>query len=178
MKKIKFGYTNDSYPTGSHESMWINPDLPLCDADYYGAVKYENDSYIVAKVTDDKYGRYPHLLGNFIVRPAIADMYVDGSGNIFLDKEESEISKQMEQHLNNPEIRDRISDINDVKNYCRGTYMADKSFQFLALNDVVYTCSIRHEIFERKNEALKRCQNSFSQLQEKLLSIENSYKRR
>ena len=177
MKKIEFGYSNDLEPTGSHEGMGLKPGLFLTDAEYYGAIKYEDNSYIVAKVTKDEYGRFPHLLGNFIVRPAIADMYVDGSGTIFLDQEESMISQQLEARLNNPQIKDRISNIIDVKNYCNGVYMADRSFKYLTLDDSFSACSIRHEAFERKNEALKSCSGSFSQLQEEILRMENSYKR-
>lgn len=41
----------------------------------------------MAKILEDEYGRYPGLVGNFIVRSALADMYPDGSGIMYLDQE-------------------------------------------------------------------------------------------
>lgn len=183
MKKIEFGYSNDVDPRGTHQGMGIKPGLLLTEADYYGAFKYDSNSYIVAKVTKDEYGRFTHLVDKFIVRPAIADMYVDGSGIIFLDQEESIISQQIEQYLNSAGIKEKITSINDVLNNCNGLNRSDMSFKFLTLGDVIFTTSITHEAFARKNEAIKNCRGSFSQLQEhiinqeQIISMNNSHKR-
>jgi len=177
MKKIEFGFANDYDPKGAWEGIGIKPGLLLTDAEYYGAIKYEDNSYIVAKVTKDEYGRFPHLVNKFIVRPAIADLYVDGSGVIFLDQEESLVSQQLETHLNIPQISERISDINSIINNCAGVHTADMSFKFLTLGDNFLTTSITHDAFERKNTALKSCKGSFSQIQEQLLSVKNNYSR-
>ena len=177
MKKIEFGHSNDFNPKGSWEGIGIKPGLMLTEAEYYGTIKYEENSYIVARVTKDEYARFPHLLGNFIVRPAIADLYADGSGNIFLDQEESIVTRQLETHLNDPRIKDRINNINDVFNNCNGVHMADMSFKFLTLGDRFISTSITHEAFERKNEALKKCRKSFSQMQEQLMYFDNAHKR-
>ena len=177
MKKIEFGHNNDLDPKGSWKAIGINPGLLLHEAEYYGAIKYEENSYIVAKVTKDEYGNFPHLVGKFIVRPAIADMFPDGSGNIFLDQEETLVSQQIQARLNDPLIRDRITNIHGVINNCNGVYPADRAFKFLTLDDNFHTTSITHEAFERKNEAIKNCKKSFSQLQEQILSIENGYSR-
>lgn len=178
MKKIEFGFSNDYDSKGSWEGIGIKPGLLLTDAEYYGTVKYEDNSYIVAKVTEDEYGRFPHLVGNFIVRPAIADMYVDGSGTVFLDQEENIVTRQLEECLNSSQVRDRIKDIDDVLNNCYGVHIADKSFRVLTMDsDTVLTTSITHEAFERKNTALKSCRKSFSDLQEQLMGLNNGYKR-
>lgn len=177
MKRIDFGFSNDFDPKGSWEGIGIKPGLLLTDAEYYGAIKYETNSYIVAKVVKDEYGRFPHLVDKFIVRPAIADLYVDGSGIIFLDQEESIISHQLESRLNEPQIRERVSDINGVLNNCNGVHMADMSFKFLTLGDRIVTTSITHEAFERKNSALKSCKGTFSQIQEQILNVNNNYSR-
>ena len=103
-------------------------------------------------------------------------MYADGSGVIFLDQEESLITKQIEERLNSPQVKDRINNINDILNHCNGINMADRSFRFLAMDDKIITTSIIHEAFERKNEAIKNCHQSFSQMQEQLLST-NNYKK-
>ena len=177
MKRIDFGFSNDFDPKGSWEGIGIKPGLLLTNAEYYGAIKYETNSYIVAKVGKDEYGRFPHLVDKFIVRPAIADLYVDGSGIIFLDQEESIISSQLESRLNEPQIREKVSDINGVLNNCNGVHMADISFKFLTLGDRIVTTSITHEAFERKNSALKNCRDTFSEMQEQLLNVNNNYSR-
>ena len=75
MKKIEFGFANEQNPRGSWEGIGIKPGLLLNEADYYGVVNVNRDSYIVAKVTKDDNNRYPQLLDKFIVRQAIADIY-------------------------------------------------------------------------------------------------------
>lgn len=177
MKKIDFGFSNDFDPKGSWEGIGIKPGLLLTTADYYGAIKYENNSYIVAKVGKDESDSFPQLVDRFIVRPAIADLYVDGSGIIFLDQEESIISRQLESRLNEPQISERVFDINSVVNNCNGVHIADMSFMFLTLGDRIVATSITHEVFERKNSALKSCRGTFSQTQEKLLDVDNNYSR-
>lgn len=164
MKKIKFGYATEDNPHGAWEGIGIKPGLLLNSAEYYGVVKYENNSYVIAKVIEDEYGRYPELVGNFIVRGAIADLYPDGSGTLFLDQEHTEVSSHLESHLNNPEVKKRINDINDVVNSCNDVVYGDRSFILLSLFEEVLATSISHEVFEMKNDAIKNCHQSFSEL--------------
>ena len=129
---------------------------------------YDGESYIVAKVTKDEYRRYPLLLNKFIVRPAIADLFPDGSGTIFLDQKETFMSKYLEDCFNDPLVKMKISNVNDIFKNFVGTSRANIAFKFLTLDDSFITVSITHENFERKNEELKKCNSSFSELQEKL----------
>lgn len=175
MKTIEFGYSNDTNPKGSWEGIGIKEGLMLTEADYYGVVKYEDNSYLIAKVKKDEYGRYQHLFNNFIVRPAIADLYPDGSGVIFLDQSESYQSKQLEEYLNS--IKDKINSIDDIFNYCDGIVQANKAFTYLTLDDRINSTSISHEEFEIKNNALKKCHMSFSELQLNIQEKEISFKR-
>lgn len=165
MKQIQFGYSNDIDPKGSHEGIGIKPGLLLTEADYYGAVEYEGNSYIIAKVIEDKYNRYPQLVGNFIVRDAIADMYVDGSGCLFLNQQQSHVAQQLESYLNKENIKSRITNVTDVLNFCNGFRRANKMFTLLEMDSYFSATSILKEAFEEKNTALKNCHQSFSQLQ-------------
>lgn len=168
MKQIKFGYSNDIDPKGSHEGMGIKPGVFLTEANYYGAVEYDGNSYIVAKVVEDKYNRYPHLVGKFIVRDAIADMYADGSGCLFLNQEQSLTAQQLENHLNSENIKNRITTANDILIFCNGVHKANKMFTLLEMDTYFSATSILPEAFEQKNEALKNCHKSFSELQRSL----------
>lgn len=165
MQKIEFGFANEANPKGTWEGIGIKPNTLLTEADFYGTVKLERDSYIIAKVTEDKYNNYPQLVGKFLVRPAIADLYPDGSGIIFLDQEQSLEAYQLEDYLNSPQVKDKIFSIEDIIKLSNGVVPADKAFSMLTDQDRVVTTSITHEVFERKNNALKNCHLSFSELQ-------------
>lgn len=166
MKKIEFGFSNSKNPTGSWEGIGINEELPVFSADYYGAVKYEGNSYVVAKVIDDEDTKLPDLLDNFIVRPAIAEMYPDGSGIILLDQQLDEDGQKLENYLNRNDVKNEIHGITDVIRRSEGQIdPCDRLFHFLTINDEVLSTSIDHEVFEAKNEALKNCNLSFSELQ-------------
>ena len=165
MQKIEFGFANEQNPKGTWEGIGIKQGLLLTDADFYGTVKVESNSYVVAKVTKDEYDRYPELLDKFLVRPALADLYPDGSGIILLDQEQSLEAYQLEEYLNSPQVKDRISSIEDVISLSNGVVPADKAFKFLTDQDRVVTTSITHDAFVMKNEAIKNCHLSFSELQ-------------
>lgn len=160
MKKIEFGYANDYKPGGSWQGLGIKEGLLLADAEYYGVVNYGRDSFIVAKVIEDKYGRYPQLLGNFIVRPAIADMYPDGSGILFLDQEQSSIGEQIEKYLNI--AKSHINSYEDILKSCDFVQRGNRFFDLITDSDRIVATSIRHDVFEEKNNALKNCHATFS----------------
>lgn len=176
MKKIEFGFANDIEPKGSWEGIGIKPGFMLTEADFYGFIEYNGNNYMIAKVTKDDYNRYPHLVDQFIARESIADLYPDGSGIIFLDQEESMITKQLESYLNAPIIKEKITGFDDIIKLCSGVNRANLAFSFLTVDNSFITTSITHETFERKKSALKSCHNSFSQLQEKMM-MSNNYGR-
>lgn len=168
MKKIEFGYSNDIDPKGSHEGMGIKPTLLLTEADYYGAIEYEGNFYIVAKVVEDKYDKYPNLLGKFIVRDALADMYPDGSGILFLNQDQSLFARKLESFLNHEYVKGRINNLDDILKNCNGIHKANNMFILLEMGETILSTSILSEAFEEKNEALKNCHKSFSELQRSL----------
>ena len=85
MKKIEFGFANDAEPKGSWQGIGIKDGLLLTDAVYYGAISFNGNNFIVAKVDNDEYNRFPSLLDKFIVRDAVVDVYADGSNTLFLN---------------------------------------------------------------------------------------------
>ena len=174
MKKVEFGYNDDRNPNGQWKGIGISPDLGIINADYYGAIKYDGNNYLIAKVVEDRNNRFPYLLNKFIVKPAIADMYADGSGNIFLDMEDSLESDQIQAYLNRENVKDNIKDIRDVITYCHGTELADRTFTYLTLGDSFITTSIPHDNFQMRNDAIKSCRKSFSELQQSYQLSQNS----
>lgn len=176
MKKIEFGYANDQEPKGSWQGIGINEELPLMDAQYYGVVNYGKDSFLVAKVLEDEYGRYPELVSNFLVRPALADMFADGSGIMYLDQEQSKIGHEIETYLNR--VKEHIDSFDDVLKYCDFVQRGNRFFDLVTDGDRVISTSIKHDVFESKNNALKNCHQTFSDLQrQNELSIGNNFSR-
>lgn len=148
MKKIEFGYANDYKPGGSWQGLGIKEGLLLADAEYYGVVNYGRDSFIVAKVIEDKYGRYPQLLGNFIVRPAIADMYSDGSGILFLDQEQSSIGEQIEKYLNI--AKSHINSYEDILKSCDFVQRGNRFFDLITDSDRIVATSLDMRFLKKK----------------------------
>lgn len=180
MKKVKFGRADSEYPMPGWEKLALSDQKKIFHAECYGFVEDNFNSYIVAKTYDDDESLSPELLGKFIVRPAIADMYKDGSGMIYLDQEESLVSQRLETYLNHSKIRDKIKSIDDVSFWCDGICKtSNKVFKFLTMDsDTIMTTSIIHEAFERKKKALEECRGSFSDLQYELNMMNNNHHRR
>ena len=170
MKQIEFGYSNDVDPKGSHEGMGIKPGLLLTEADYYGSVEFKGNYYIVAKVVSDEYNRFPQLLDKFIVRQALCDLYADGSAILMLNQEETQLTRMLENHLNNPQIKDRITSIEDIMNLSNGLHRSSNAFILgeLGYNGKIISTSITPEAFERKNSAINSCHHSISYMQQEL----------
>lgn len=170
MKKIEFGYSNDKGSNISWEGIGIKPGVLLLDADYYGAISTDAfHSYVVAKVTTDEYGNHPELLNNFIVRDAIADMYSDGSGNLILDQEQSLFAQQIEQYLNNGQVKDQIKDLDTILQI-NEINKANNFFSIIEMDKKIISTSIDHNVFQNKIDALQSCHKTFSDLQ---LSMSN-----
>lgn len=177
MIKIEFGHSNDINPNGSWEGIHISEDLPLTSADYYGSIQLGEKSYIVAKVVEDEYNRYPELLNNFIVREALVDLYKDGSGILFLDQEKTEASTQIERFLNSSRIKEKIKDKAALISECReiGAYRASNAFSMIEQEGKIapiVSTSITHEAFNKKFESLKYCHGSFSDLQSQIEELQ------
>lgn len=155
MKKIEFNYSNDLNPT--HGNWGIKQGLLLTEADYYGTLEYDGNDYIVAKVVDDPYNSYPQILNKFIVRQALCDLYPNGAAQLLLNQEETDVTRIIENHLNDPRIKDKITSISNAIDCTTGAYKCPNVFVLVELDKTVSALSILPEEFERKNSAIKSC---------------------
>lgn len=162
MKKIEFGFSNDLEPKGSWEGIGIAPGNMLTSGEYYGAISIDGDSYIIAKASD-----------KFISRQALCDIYADGSTVIFLNQEQNNNSINLEYYLNSEQIKETITTDNVesiIINSDPRAHIAPKSFKIATLDESITTTSITPDAFVVKNEALKNCHTSISELQNSLSS--------
>lgn len=165
MKKIEFGYSNDDNPKGSWEGIGICNGEMLLDGSYYGVIGINGDNYIVSKITDlEMNSNVPQYSNNFVVRKAMCDVYKDGSAVLYLDQDKSSFTTNIEQYLNR--IKDKIFDIDDVIKYCKdfGIHRGNKLFSLLDDEPRIISTSIKHDVFEERNDAVKNCRLSFSEL--------------
>jgi len=156
MDKIKFGFANEMNPPGSWQGIGIKDGLLLLDADYYGEISYLDEDYIVAKVVEDEYDRFPELLNKFIVRPAVRRTYKDGSGILLLNQEENDQSRDLEALLNSEGVKEKITSNEDIK--ALSSEIKDASFD---TNDLIYnneliSTSIVQEAFDKEIEKNKK----------------------
>ena len=163
MKTIEFGYDNSNNPTGSFEgiSLETEPGKYIYKGNYFGAINYNGDDYIVAKVIEAD-SNHPELNNRFVVRSAIADLFSDGSGTIYLDQEQSFNGKTLEEELNRK--REQLENITDI---CRvlNTNYGKRSFDALTFDkDNILVTAIRHDIFTRRKEALNNCTKSIVEM--------------
>ena len=171
MKKIDFGYDNSIDPKGSHEGIGIVPGTFLLEGEYIGSMEYDGNFYIVARVLD--YVNEKYKSDSIIVRDAIVDLYVDGSGCMLLDQEQSMEASMFENYLNRSDVRGKISNIQDVYNNLSGVHMTNNAFLMQEMHNQIISSSILHEIFEKKKNILKNCHRSFSGMQETIIELEN-----
>lgn len=165
MKKIEFGYDTGMNPRGSWEGIGIMPNLLLLDAEYIGTVGYDNNNYVVSKVTHDEYNRYPTLVGNFIVRDAVYDFFADGSGTLFLDIEQSINASEIEKDLNRLSEKEDIKTQQDILQRLPGLNPSFKIFSLLEQSETIQATSINHQPFSDKNEAIKKCHMPITDMQ-------------
>ena len=168
MKKIEYGFANDLIPKGSWEGIGINPTLHLTDGEYIGSVSIGKNNYIVSRIVEDKYGRYPQLLNNFLVSDAIYDVYSDGSGILYLDQEQSIEAMSLQNYLNSSSNKEKIHTSQDIINNINGVNRSNNFFRLMESEDRIIATSILHTVFEEKNEALKNCHSTMSDMQMQL----------
>ena len=170
MKKIEFGFSNDAVPTGQWEGIGIAPGLILTDAEYYGSFSIDGYNFIVAKPTSDEYGNYPDMVGKFIVREALVDLYADGSSNVFLNQDvssgvEGRFGELLDRAAQSGTIKSGEDFIIDVARIAiPNAHGTSKAFKLAEMDERIIATSITPEAFKAKKEALKNCHQSFSQL--------------
>ncbi len=158
MKKIEFGFANDQVPKGSWEGIGIREGLMITDGDYLGSIEYEGNHYIVCNV------EVPDIGNRLIVRQALCDLYADGSNQLYLNQDETYISRDIENYINRNGIRENIKTIEDVIKLGNGIHGSNKAFKLMEMDSKIIATSILPEVFNEMNEAIKYNQRSITTL--------------
>lgn len=166
MKKIEFGFSNDLNPTGSWQGMGISDTVRIPRADYYGAFSFEDNNYILAKIVEDNnFTIDPELLGKYIVKKALCDLFADGSSIMMINQEDDNVCSQLNDIVNREntvQYLDKTGDITSLPFYSPAP-ISFKINEMMSYDHVTVT-AITPQAFEEKNEAIKTCHSSISEL--------------
>lgn len=160
MKKIEFGTDNGLRPNGSWDSIGLSNGV--LSGELIGLFNYDGDDYIVTKV-GDTFQKSQYDENKIMVSRAIADLYKDGSGNIFIDQERSLRCENFEELLNSDKARSLIERGVSVADICNG-HLVSKAFDVLIDRNSINALGINHDVFENKKRALLYCNKSFSDM--------------
>lgn len=176
MKKIEFGFSNNSVPIGPWEGIGIRPGLLLTDATYFASIVHGDNKMIVIKIEHDQFGHYPELVGKFMVLDSLVDLYPDGSNILYLNQIQSISAQTIENYLNIERISKQIKTPTDIPTYLNNVVLAfDKVSRLIEMDDKLIATSITDEAFQAKKEAISKCHNSFSYYGAQIIEKEKKY---
>ena len=138
MKKVEYGFSNSSDPIGSWEGIGIkNKPEGAVSGEFLGIIKLSGEDYLIGRTTL-AFGNNPEYIGKITARRAAARKYKDGSGIIFLDMDESDKTKAIEEVL-------------EEKHATEGSLksLANNEFDSLVGGEEVIATSVPHDVFER-----------------------------
>ena len=137
MTKVNYGFDISNNPVGAFQGIGINsiPEGPV-EADFIGIIRHEGEDYLIGRTTlafkDD-----PNYLGKITARRATANIYPDGTGQIFLDIEENDKTKNIEEILQQHGINGLDNKINH-------------RYDSVVSGEEIYATAIKTEIFDKK----------------------------
>ena len=167
MKKIDFGSDDSLRPTGSWKSLGLGNGV--VSGELVGLFNFGGEDYIVTKVgntfPDSKYEE-----NDMMVSRAIADLYKDGSGNIFVDQGDSFVCRDFEELLNSEKAHTLLDKGVPIVDICNG-YPVSDAFRVLLDRYSISAVAISHEVFENKKRQLSQCHSSFSDMMAEMESL-------
>lgn len=179
MKILHFGYDRSSHPYGTfdEEGLGLKENGKLVGpthGELICVIKLYNDNYIVYKVikafnNDERY------IGKYEVRRAIADLYSNGTGVLYIDKKKDYNSERLEAIINFDDFQNRLAAGEDFIKILdilpSNNYAFDGVLKMKDENECINVSTIDHDVFEYKNNLLKACLSSMSDMQEKIETL-------
>lgn len=139
MKKINYGYDISDNPTGAFQGIGIK-DKPegAVTGEFIGIVSVNDDDYLIGRTTE-AFGRNPEYIDKIAVRRVMSQNFDDGSGILFIDMEESQITKAIEKVMEEKKVTEE-----SLRN------VTNKKYDSLIQEDEITATSIRPDVFDRK----------------------------
>ena len=166
-KIVSFGFDSSPNPTGQFEAPGLNEHKTIgpIRGEFLGFIGYNGENYLVSKVIETYDSE--DQIGKIDVRRALADIYPDGYGKLYLDSAHTLGCRTFERILNSERTKDKLD-----RGISLDKIVPDNSFPF-AFNcvtqlDYFNAIGISHEAFERKKALINGNYKTFSQLQEEI----------
>ena len=172
MTKIDFGFENSMNPKGMFEGIGISGETKgAIRGEFLGVFQMDDMNYLAARTT---MAFKDEGIGQIVVRRALADLYHDGSGNLFIDQLCGEDCKRLETLLNSNRAQEKLNKGARLIDICDG-YLPSNSFD--CLTNVgeyasIVAVAIKHEVFESKRTLLERSRLPMSEMQRKIEALE------
>jgi hypothetical protein len=178
MKKVDFGFANESNPNGTFEGIGLAGEArgPV-SAEFIDVVRLNNCDYLITRITET-FKNSENEIGKIDVRRAFADLFPDGSAIMYLDQNHSADCFKLEELLNTENAKILLDKGISVKEICGG-YNAPLSFLGAINGNLIMATAIRHDVFEEKRALVSRCHHSFSEMRREIesMQIENNRER-
>jgi len=137
----RYDISNEPVPAGQGNGLTGEKEGPI-EAEFLGIIKHNGEDYLVARTT--KALGDNSCVGKITVRRATVAIYPDNTGNIFLDINENNITKSMEEALSTRTLNNE-----SLSNKINHRYDEVINDMLRRENELVAT-SIKTEIFEKK----------------------------
>ena len=176
MKILHFGYDRSSHPYGTfeQEGLGLKENGKLVGPTYgelIDVINLYNENYIIYKVIN-AFNNDERYIGKYEVRRAIADLYANGTGVLYIDKKKDYNSEKLETIINYDDFQNRLANGEDFIKILdvlpSDNYAFDGVLKMKDENECINVCTIDHDVFEYKNSLLKKCLSSMSDMQEKI----------
>jgi hypothetical protein len=168
MKIIEFGFNDSDNPSCARLGIGMDcSSTGIVDGKLIGFVCTGEENYLVTKAIKC-FKNNGDLEGKIDVRRAVADIFKDGSGTLFLDQKHDINCQKLEKLLNVPSIKDKIENGVSLDDICRYANIynekTDFSYNCATNEDKIFATAIKHNEFNKKKYLIDNCRDSFSQL--------------
>ena len=175
MKILHFGYNNSSnhFISSTQEGLGLKKDGKLIGPTYgelIEVINYYSEVYIIYKVIK-AFDNNKDYIGKYEVRRAVADIYANGTGTVYIDSQKDFGALKLESIINSLEFQDKISQgisFNTLLNVSHNDSYAFDGALKIKDNETVSVCALSHDAFENKKRLLKMCLSSMADMQEKI----------
>ncbi len=124
--------------------------------EFLGLIRDNGQDYLIARTTlafkDD-----PNYVGKITARHAVVEKFPDGSGNIYMDVEEDNKTRNIEEALMQVEKTENRKITEEVLRT-----KADKRFDSVIDKEELVAVSISHELFTKKEMVVETLEKSSS----------------
>lgn len=166
-KIVSFGFDSSPNPNGVLELPGLNEhkEVGPIKAEFIGFIGDKGDHYLVSRVIETYDSE--DQIGQIDVRRALADIYPDGNGKLYLDSAHTLECRIWARALSSEKTKKALERGVSLEKILPENSVPF-SFNCVTQYDYFNAIAIKHEAFERKKALINGSYKTFSQLQEEI----------